>query len=469
MKTVLRTSVGVTLAIALIALGSCASIPKTTLALPSQFANSSSAPYSNEPVVQAFWRSFEDPKLDELVQRALQANRDLRAAEARMRQARSLANQSRFDFGPTGSVTVDHLKTTGGLFPGTSYGALGSANWEIDLFGRVRNSVRGRSADSEAALADLHGVRVTVASETARVYFQLRGSSSRLAVAQANADNQRQSLQLTLARFEEGAGTELDLQRARTQLQTTLATIPQLETQQRQLLYQLAVLIGEIPSGFDEPGLLEVRELTLPEFVPTGDATEWMRRRPDIRRAEARLASAAAAAGVSLANVFPKVSLTGAIRVTGAPTFSDLSNDALRTTQVGPSLSWAVLNIPKLLLDVSTQKARRDESLAAYEQTVLNALAETETAFTSYRNSRQRELELEAASVASQRTEELSRIRFTEGAADFLSVLDAQRTQLQVADQLAQSHTDRATSLISVYKALGVGWEAAEAATQLQK
>lgn len=447
----------------------CASMPKSSVTAPEQFASAAVEPYSSEPVVQAFWKSFDDERLDELVDRALQANRDLRAAEARLRQARSLATQSKFDFGPTGSLTVDHLKTTGGLLPGTSYGALGTASWEIDLFGRVRNTVRGRSADREASLADLHGVRVTVASETARVYFQLRGSSARLAVARANADNQRQSLQLTLARFEEGAGSELDLQRARTQLQTTLATVPLLETQQRQLLYQLAVLIGEVPSAFDAPDLLEVRDLTLPELVPAGNVSDWLRRRPDIRRAEARLASAAAAAGVSLATVFPRVSLTGTARVSGAEKFSDLTDEALRTTQFGPSLTWAVLNIPKLLLDVSTQRARRDESLATYEQTVLSALADTETALTSYRNSRQREAELESASVASRRAEELSRIRFTEGAADFLSVLDAQRTQLQVADQLAQSHTDRATALISVYKALGVGWDVEEAATQLQK
>jgi outer membrane protein, multidrug efflux system len=450
-------------------LAACASIPKADVQAPEQFSNTLAAPYSSEPVVQTFWSTFDDERLNELVTQALRANRDLRAAEARLRQSQSIARQSLLDFGPTGTVTVDRLKTVGGIAPGTYYGASGTASWEIDLFGRVRNTVRGRSADSEASLADLHGVRVTITSETARLYFQLRGINARLAVARANADNQRQSLQLTVARFEEGAGTELDVQRARTQLQTTLATIPSLETQQRQLLYQLAVLLGEVPSTFDAQDLLEVRDLRLPEWVPTGDVAGWLRRRPDIRRAEARLASSAAAAGVSLATLFPRVSLIGTARVSGADAFSDLGDEALRTTQFGPSLTWAVLNIPKLMFDVSTSRARRDESLANYEQTILNALAETESALTSYRNSRQREAELEAAAIASQRAEELGRIRFTEGAADFLSVLDAQRTQLQVADQLAQSHTDRATALIGVYRALGVGWDVAEAAMQLQK
>ncbi len=449
-------------------LAGCASMPKSSVPTAPQFTNAAEGPYSSEAAVQAYWQSFGDARLNSLVAQALAANRDLRAAEARLRQSRGIANQSRFDFGPSGSVTVDHLTTNSASSAATtSYGALATANWEIDLFGRVRNSVRGRSADAEAALADMHGARVTVTSETARVYFQLRGSTARLAVASANAENQRQTMQLTQARFEEGAGSELDLQRARTQLQTTLATVPQLATLQKQLLYQLAVLLGESPSQFDAADLLDVQSFKLPELVPVGDPSTWMRRRPDIRRAEARLASAAAAAGVSVANLFPKVSLTGNVIVRGAPGFSNLADTALQTTQWGPSLSWAVLNIPKLLIDVSVQRARRDESLANYEQTVLNALAEAETTLVSYRNSRQRVAELEVAATASQRAEELGRVRFDAGAADFLSVLDAQRTQLQVADQLAQSYTDRATALIGVYKALGVGWDAAEAGQQL--
>lgn len=451
----------------------CATIPSTTVNAPTQFVNAKVEPYSSEPVVRAFWRSFEDPRLDELIAQALVANRDLRAAEARVRQSRALASQSRLDFGPTGTLTIDRLKTTGsfalGVIPGTTYDAVANAGWEIDLFGRVRNSVLGRSADAEAALADLHGVRVTVASETARVYFQLRGTSSRLAVAQASAENQRQSLDVTQARFEEGAGSELDLQRARTQLQTTLGTIPQLETLQRQLLYQLAVLLGISPSEFEPGDLLEPADLHMPELVPVGDAAAWMRRRPDIRRAEARLASAAAAAGVSVSTLFPRVSLTGTLRAVGAEQASDLTDSALRITQWGPSLTWGVLNIPRMLYDVANQRARRDESLASYEQTVLNALSETESALIAYDKSRQREAELNAAVIASSRAEELSRVRFTAGAADFLSVLDAQRTQLQVADQLAQSHTDRATALIAVYKALGVGWDASEAGVQLRR
>lgn len=460
-------SVGAGFILAPLFLAGCATVPKSSVTAPPQFANADQS-YTSDPVVQAFWRSYGDSRLDDLVRRALLANRDLRAAEARLRQSRNLARQSLLDFGPTGSLTVDHLTSKERTNAATtSYGALATASWEIDLFGRVRNGVFGRSADAEAALADMHGARVTVASETARVYFQLRGSSARLAVARANAENQRQTLGLTQARFEEGAGSELDLQRARTQLQTTLATVPQLATLQKQLLYQLAVLLGESPSQFDAPELLEVQAIKLPELTPIGDPATWMRRRPDIRRAEARLASAAAAAGVSISNLFPKVSFTGTARVTGAPSFSDLTDSAYQFTQFGPSLTWAVLNIPKQLFDVSAQRARRDESLATYEQTVLNALAETETALTAYRNSRQREVELEAAGISSQRSEELSRVRYEAGAADFLSVLDAQRTQLQVADQLAQSHTDRATALIAVYKSLGVGWDVQEAGQQL--
>jgi multidrug efflux system outer membrane protein len=443
-------------------------MPKSSVQAPAQFSSAAEGPYSSEAAVQAYWQSFGDERLNGLIAQTLLANRDLRAAEARLRQSRSLATQSLFDFGPTGGLTVDHLTTKASNFPSsTAYGVLATANWEIDLFGRVRNTVGGRNADTEAALADMHGVRVTVTSETARVYFQLRGTTSRLATALANAENQRQTMELTQARFEEGAGLELDLQRARTQLLSTLAAVPLLTTQQSQLMNQLAVLVGESPSQFSAPDLLEVQVIKLPELVPVGDPTTWMRRRPDIRRAEARLASAAAASGVSVANLFPRVSLTGQAIGTSAPGIADLANSAFLTTQLGPRLTWQVLSIPKMLFDVSIQNSRRDESLANYEQTVLSALSETESAMVAYRNLRQRTEELEEAAAASQRAEELGRLRFEAGASDFLSVLDAQRTQLSVADQLAQVYTDRATALIGVYKALGVGWDATEAGKQL--
>jgi multidrug efflux system outer membrane protein len=446
----------------------CATVPKSSVQTPTQFSSAEGGLFSSEAAVQAYWQSFGDERLNGLIAQTLLANRDLRAAEARLRQSRSLATQSLFDFGPSGGLTVDHLTTNvSNLQSSTGYGVQAAANWEIDLFGRVRNTVGGRNADSEAALADMHGVRVTVTSETARIYFQLRGATSRLATALANAENQRKTMELTQARYDEGAGSELDVQRARTQLRSTLAAVPLLATQQSQLMNQLAVLLGESPSQFSAPDLLEVQVIKLPELVPVGDPTTWMRRRPDIRRAEARLASAAAASGVSVASLFPKVSLTGKAIGSGAPGISTLADAAFLTTQWGPSLTWQVLNIPKMLFDVKVQNARRDESLANYEQTVLSALSETETAMVAYRNLRQRTEELEAAAVASLRAEELGRVRYEAGASDFLSVLDAQRTQLSVADQLAQVYTDRATALIGVYKALGVGWDAAEAGQQM--
>jgi len=462
MKSALRF-----LAIAVIAavLAACAADkPKSSIATPPKFVAAQPAAepslYAGEPVVQAFWNAFEDPVLSDLVARALKANRDLRAAEARLRQSRALADQAKMDYLPTGpAVSVQHAETRVGLAPPvTRYNGFAQAQWEADVFGRITNGVLARSADARASLADLHAVRVTVTSETARVYFQLRGAASRLSVGRANSENQRSSLDLTQIRYEEGAGSELDVQRARAQLQTTLAAIPILESQQQQLLNQLAVLLGEVPGQFTLPEVLSVEDIRLPELVAVGDPTDWLRRRPDIRRAEARLESAAASARVSVASLFPRVSLNGSATAAAAD-LSDIAGKAGSTLTWGPTLSWAVFSIPRLLYDVPVQRARRDESLALYEQTVLAALSETETALSSYRFSRQRVAELEAAAQASVRAEELSRIRYEAGAADFLSVLDAQRTQLQVSDQLTQSRSDRATALIAVYKSLGVGWD----------
>ncbi|MBC7982819.1 MAG: efflux transporter outer membrane subunit [Candidatus Obscuribacterales bacterium] len=458
------------LALSVALLAACGSIPKSSVDTPTTFTAADTNSYLvGEPVVQEFWRSFDDPVLNSLVHRALLANRDLRATQARLRQSRALANQSMTDYLPGGSLSIQNTETRAGLAAVTSrYTGTAQAQWEIDLFGRITNGVMARSADARAALADLHAARVSVTSETARIYFQLRGANTRLSVARRSADNQRQSLNITQARFEEGAGSELDLQRARAQLQTTLATIPSLETQQQQLLNQLAVLLGEPAGQVAQPEILSVEAIALPELVPVGNPAEWLRRRPDIRRAEARLESTAAAARVSVASLFPRVSISGTATAAAADVGS-LFEKANNTLLWGPTLSWAVLNIPRLLYDVAAQSARRDESLASYEHTVLTALAETESALSAYRFSRQRVAELEAAVTASERAEELSRIRYDAGAADFLSVLDAQRTQLQVADQLAQSRSDRAGALVAVYKALGVGWGLNDAAQALAR
>ena len=452
------------------ALGACAShAPPSSIATPARFANGNADVYAAEPVVQAFWRTFDDPTLHDLIGRAIHANRDLRVAEARLRQSHALANQSKTDFLPSGGASVQYAETRAFGAPAMrNYAGNAQAQWEADVFGRIRYGVSARSADARAAIADVHATLVTVTSETARVYFQLRGVNTRLNVARISADNQAQSMDLTQARYEEGAGSELDLQRARAQLKSTLATIPTLETQRQQLLNQLAVLLGETPGQTVLPEVADINAIGIPELVAVGDPTEWLRRRPDIRRAEARLAAVAAAAKVSIANLFPKVTLN-AVATSSSADAGGLFDKSRTTSIWGPTLSWAVLSIPRMLYDLSAQRARRDESLAAYEQTVLNALAETESALAAYRFSRQRMAELQEANEAGARSEELARVRYEAGAADFLSVLDAQRTQLQIADQLAQSRADRATALIGVYRSLGVGWDLQDAQTALAR
>jgi len=343
-----------------------------------------------------------------------------------------------------------------------------NGSWEVDLFGRVRSNVSGRSAEREAALADLHAARVSVTSEVARVYFSLRGVNARLAVAQESAASQQQSVDLTQVRKDVGAGSQLDVASAVGQLQTTIATIPLLEAQQQVYVYQLAVLLGESPSQFSDPKLLEQKPTGVPALVSVGDATQWLRRRPDIRAAEARVAAAAADVGVSVASLFPRVNLLGSIG-RSAPSGSGLRDAGNETWSWGPSISWAALDIPRLLYEVKYRQARRDESAALYEKTVLQALQETESALVQYSRAHEREAALEAADAASREASDLARAKYEAGAADFLSVLVAERNQLQASDQLAQARTDTATYLVAVYKALGVGWDANEAGQQLQR
>jgi multidrug efflux system outer membrane protein len=470
--------------LAALVLAACGTIPPTHTPLPSgDFKNASLGNYSTEPAVQAFWRTFDDALLDELIHKAIAANLDLRVADARLRQSRAVERQSQFDLVPRITASADYVDSKsssaslGGLsalvpsglsLRSKTYGVSLDGSWEVDLFGRVRSNVRGRAADREAAFADLHAARVSVTSEVARVYFSLRGTNARLAVARESAASQQQSVDLTRVRKDVGAGSQLDVASAVGQLQTTIATIPLLDAQQQVYIYQLAVLLGESPSQFSDARLLEQKPTAVPALVSVGDATQWLRRRPDIRAAEARVASAAADVGVSVASLFPRVNLIGSIG-RSARTPSGLHDSDSETWSWGPSISWAALDIPRLLYQVKYQRARRDESAALYEKAVLQALQETESSLVQYSRARERESALEAADAASREASDLARAKYEAGAADFLSVLVAERNQLQASDLLAQARTDTGTFLVAVYKALGVGWDANEAGQQLRR
>jgi NodT family efflux transporter outer membrane factor (OMF) lipoprotein len=424
--------------------------------------------YSTERTQVEFWKQFDDPVLDHMVDDALTANYDLRIALGRLVQARALRNQSRFDLAPTitasGGYSKQHVPAVedpfGGPYTTRLYDAGFDATWELDFFGGVRRGIQARNAQLEGELASLHDVQVSVIAEVARNYFELRGEQTQLAVARANVRNQQQVVALTEAQLAAGSGTDLDVARARSQLDTTLSTIGPLEAAVSRSIHRLSVLTGRQPDALTSVLSAPHALPALPAIVPVGTPEELLRRRPDIRVAERNLAASTALVGVAVSNLFPKVTFTGSFGYAAAEPAGFGAADS-RSYMIGPGITWAAFDLGRVRAQIAGARAGAVIALDQYHQTVLNALEETEDALVTHARDRDQLLHARDAARESATAARLAQIRYKGGMVDFLSVLDAERTQLQAEDALAQSRTAAATSLIAVYNALGGGWETA--------
>jgi outer membrane protein, multidrug efflux system len=321
----------------------------------------------------------------------------------------------------------------------------------------VRRNVEASNADVGATEATLRDAHVSVIAEVARDYFVLRGLQDQLALTMRNADNQLQSLKLTQTRLEAGRGNELDTARAEAQWQTTLASLPTLQASIATTTYRLSVLTGRQPTALVERLSPSAPLPALPLFNAIGTPEQLLRRRPDVRVAERRLAAATARVGVAMGDLFPKVTLLGEIGY-WAPGIGDFGRSGAKFYSIGPSISWAAFDLGRVRARISSNKAQTDAALAAYEGAVLNALEDTEGTLINYGRSQTRREALRVAAAASDKAADLAQKRFEGGLIDFLEVLDAERTALSAELLLSQSRTDSATSLIAVYKALGAGW-----------
>jgi multidrug efflux system outer membrane protein len=432
------------------------------------FANGGQTNLSAAAAETNWWRGFNDATLDGLVERTVAANHDLRIATARVREARALRAIVALDALPTVHAGASYTKAVGSKdsthgLPREQrevelYNSGLDAAWELDLFGRVRRSLQAGTAEVAAAEALRRDLVVTLISEVARNYFELRGAQNELNVARQNAQNQRETLDITLAKLQAGRATELDTARARAQLDATLALLPLLETSAKRAVHRLGVLSGQEPTAL-EPGLAQPQALpALPPLVAIGAPAELLRRRPDIRAAERALAAATARIGVATADLFPRVAFNGRLALE-AGEFSALGKAGSDTYSFGPGITWAALDLGRVRARIKAAHARADAELAFYEKTVLTALEETENALVEFGRAQARRDYLEASARAAQEAVTLANDRYRSGIADFLPVLDAQRTQLSIQQQLAQSQTLTATALVAVYKALGGGWE----------
>lgn len=426
----------------------------------------SAAPAGTTPARPAreWWREFGDETLAGLVDEALVENHDLRVARANLARARALLRVERLDRLPVvtadGSVTRERSSEARTGMPSTTdtfYDAGFDARWELDLFGRVSRSVEAAAAEYDAALADSHDVEVIVAAEVARNYVELRGAQYRLAVASRNVDNQAQTVDLTRVLLDNGRGTELDVARAQAQLETTRASIPPLKAQIARSIHRLGVLTGRLPTALETQLDASAPVPALPESIAIGDPASLLRRRADVRAAERRLAAQTARVGIATADLFPRVSLTGAAGFLSAGA-SGFGESGSGYYSAGPILSWAAFDLGRVRARIGASEAAVDASLASYERTVLEVLEETENSLVDVARTREREASLAAATTASENAVELARIRFRNGVDSFLNVLDAERRLFEAQSAHATAATDTALAAVRLYKALGGGW-----------
>jgi multidrug efflux system outer membrane protein len=423
--------------------------------------------------IATFWRGFGDRQLDALIERALVANGDVRLAQARLLEARASQDEAEAALRP--GVGIDSAATRSirpitqqpgssrSARTGNSFDANFLANWELDLFGRLRRGSEATEALSAAGQANVHAAQTSVAAEVARNYLELRGLQQRQRFTEASLANQRESLRITQARAEAGRGTQLDLARAQVLVASTEAALPALQTAVERAIFRLATLTAQAPRALlaqlSPPAPLPGLPVTDLAKLPAGTPEQWLQRRPDLIAAERQLAASTALIGVARAELYPRLSLSGLLGLNAA-TLSNLGQAESARYSLGAALSWTPFDLGSVRSRIRANEARTQQSLAAFEQAVAVALEETEGAFSSYTRNVQRAQKLDQAARSADEAAGLARARYEAGATDFLAVLDAEREALGNRDQQVQAQVGAATAIVAVYRALGGGWAA---------
>jgi multidrug efflux system outer membrane protein len=447
-------------------LASCAVGPRYVppqAAAPAAFDAARGADFVSAAVTPQLWRSFGDPGLEALIERALLENRGLGQAQARLAEARALRGLTVYGLFPTVTAAADRERSQPSRFdpflppdqPATTvYRAGFDASWELDLFGASRSAARAAFGAADAAEAELQSLRISTAAEVAQAWFSLHGARQRRAVLGRSLANAQDDERILQASMEAGRGTEFDVARSRTLGATIAAQLPEVEAQIVRHEQRLAVLTALPVEGVRARLPDPARPLPTPgPVVAIGTPTEWLARRPDVRAAERRLAVATARVGVETANFFPRVSLLGSFGYT-AQARGSLFDPPAQRWSYGPSLSWSFLDIGRVRQQVQAAEARSAGALAAFDETLLRALEETENALAAYRAANGSLAASEAGLAASGRALELAQARHAAGASDYLAVLDAERSRLDFESRCIDLRVARATALAALHKAL---------------
>jgi len=430
--------------------------------LPEAWADAAAMqPHAPEPDPQ-WWQRFGDPVLDQLVERALAANTDVRSARARLRAARSASAQAEGALWPSvGAYGSATRSTDAGRSAVSSYGLGFDASWEIDLFGGLRRGAEAAAADAGASAATLAQTQVSLAAEVARDYVLLRGYQLRLQITQANLDNQSQTLQLTEWRAQAGLVGSLDVEQARSNREQTRAQLPLLQDAITQTRHALAVLLNQPPEALNAL-LAAAPERTIPDAAAQpllGVPADLLRRRPDIVAAERSLAAATARIGVAEAALYPSLTLSGTLGLQGAA-LSALSGSGAATRLIAGSLLAPIFDAGRLRQQVVIQTAEQEQALAAYEAALAGALRDVEDARSALVNGRARADALAQAVQAARNAALLANFRYRSGLVDFQTVLDTERSVRTLEDSQASTQADTVIAMIQLYKALGGGWSA---------
>ncbi len=455
-----------------------APLPAAQARLQEALANGAVTP---SPLPDHWWRLFNDPELDRLVTAALARNTDLRVASANLQRARALLSEAGAGRLPTSSTSAQYSRNRVGAGAQPARGTISTtgadaitydfftagfdASYEVDLFGGVSRSIEAARADLAAAQAAVDASRVAVAAETARAYASACGFAAQADVARETERLQSQTFDLTGRRLDAGRGTRSEVDQAQILVEQARAQIPTFEAERRASLYALAVLTGAAPVTILDSVAARCRILPVAKApLPVGDGQTLLARRPDVRQAERQLAADTARIGVATAALYPSITLLGSISL-GGTRLGDLGKSRSFGYSLGPLISWNIPFNGAARARVRENRAIAEGSLAKFDGTVLTALKEAEQALARAGGAVDREAALARAVTASSDAARLSRLRFDSGADSFFELFDSERQRASARAALAQAQADRADAQISVFKALGGGWENAPALT----
>lgn len=437
-----------------------------------------------------WWLQLNDPQLTWLIDTALAHSPNLRAADARVRAARGLAAQRRAERLPQVGALGAYARVEApdsaedasrdaaeGLAQATDpatgtairqasenleldedlYVAGFDASWELDFFGRRRRALEGAAAQAEAAQAQLADAQVRLAAEIGQVYVNYRGLQQRIDLGQGNVVSAQRSLELTQQRRGRGAASDLQVERMRGQLQQQQAMLLPLQAQREAALDQLALMIGQVPGALDARLAAQQPIPQLPAQVRVDDPAALIRRRPDVRQAERELAASNAQIGQALSGYFPQVTLVGNYVAVGTSP-GDLGGDSTATL-LAPMLRWSIFDFGRIKAQVAQARAGTEARLAAYENTVLAALQDANTALSNLGSARRQALVAQQAQTSADRASELMQQRNHAGASSLIDLLDVKRQQLSATDRAVQAQVQLVVDFIALQKSLGLGWQ----------